>query len=161
MSEEQQTPVVLEIRKLYVGDMSVEVPDAPNIFQQDLNPEISLGVAHEITKLPEDNYYNVRLRLTVTAQSGEKTIYLVEADQSGIFEISGLQEVQLHHALNVYCPTVLYPYAREVISGAISRAGFPTLFLQPINFDAMYQQRLQQAAQEQQEQEAQGNQDSE
>lgn len=161
MSEEEQTPVVLEIRKLYVGDMSVEVPDAPGIFQQDLNPEISLGVAHEVTKLPEEHYYNVKLRLTVTAQSDEKTIYLVEVAQSGIFEISGLQEVQLHHALNVYCPTVLYPYAREAISGAINRAGFPSLFLQPINFDAMYQQRLQQAAQEQEAAQQQENQDSE
>ena len=119
MSEEQQTPVVLDIRKLYAGDMSVEVPHAPEIFQQELNPEISLGVA-----------------------------YLVEVAQSGIFEISGLPDAQLHHALNVYCPTVLYPYAREGISNAINRAGFPNLYLQPINFDLMYQQRLQEAAQQ-------------
>ena len=89
MSEEQQTPVVLDIRKLYAGDMSVEVPHAPEIFQQELNPEISLGVAHEITKLPEDNYYHIKLRLTVTAKDGERVIYLVEVAQSGIFEISG------------------------------------------------------------------------
>ena len=140
MSEEQQTPVVLDIRKLYAGDMSVEVPHAP---------EISLGVAHEIKKLPEDNYYHIKLRLTVTAKDGERVIYLVEVAQSGIFEISGLPDAQLHHALNVYAPTVLYPYAREAISNAINRAGFPNLYLQPINFDLMYQQRMQEEAEKQ------------
>jgi len=149
MSEEQQTPIVLDIRKLYSGDMSVEVPHAPEIFQQELNPEISLGVAHEISKLPEDDYYHIKLRLTVTAKDGERVIYLVEIAQSGIFEISGLPDAQLHHALNVYCPTFLYPYAREAISNAISRAGFPNLYLQPINFDLLYQQRLQEEAEKQ------------
>lgn len=148
MSEEQ--PIMLEIRKLYIGDMSVETPHAPEIFQQELNPEISLGVNHEVKELKEDNYYAVHLRLTVTAkeQDSDKVIYLVEATQSGIFEIQGLEAPQLHHALNVYCPTTLYPYAREVISSAITRAGFPSLYLQPINFDALYQQQIQQAQQQ-------------
>ena len=149
MSEEQQTQIVLDIRKIYVSDISVEVPHAPEIFQQELNPEISLGVAHEMRKLPEDNHYNIKLRLTITAKDGERVIYLVEVAQNGVFEISGLPDAQLHHALNVYCPTTLYPYAREAISNAINRAGFPNLYLQPINFDIMYQQRLQQAAEQQ------------
>ena len=148
MSEEQQTQIVLDIRKIYINDLSIEVPHAPEIFQQELNPEISLGVAHEIKKLPEDNYH-IKLRLTVTAKDGERVIYLVEVAQSGIFEISGLPDAQLHHALNVYAPTVLYPYAREAISNAINRAGFPNLYLQPINFDLMYQQRMQEEAEKQ------------
>lgn len=146
MAEEQQPRILLEVRKLYVGDLSVEVPNAPEVFQQSLNPEISLGINHENKKLKEENYYSVHLRLTVTAKdsTSSSVIYLVEATQTGIFEIVGLDESQLQHALNVYCTTVLYPYAREVISSAITHAGFPSLYLQPINFDALYQQQLQQ-----------------
>lgn len=142
----EQPAILLEIRKLYVGDMSVEVPHAPEIFQQEMEPEISLGVNHEIKELEEDNYYAVRLRLTITAkdEKKDKMIYLVEVVQSGIFEITGLEPAQLNHALNVYCPTTLYPYAREVISSAISRSGFPSLYLQPVNFDALYQAQLNQ-----------------
>lgn len=143
------TPITLDIRKLYLDDMSVEVPGAPEVFQEDLEPEISLGVTHEVKDLKEDGYYAVKLRLTVTAkdEKTEKTIYLIEVQQSGVFEIHGLEPEQLQHALNVYCPTTLYPYAREVISTAITRAGFPPLYLQPVNFDALYQHKLQQAAQ--------------
>ncbi len=140
----EQPSILLEIRKLYVGDLSIEVPHAPEIFQQEMEPEISLGVNHEIKELEEDNYYAVRLRLTITAkdEKSDKVIYLVEAAQSGIFEIVGLEQAQLSHALNVYCPTTLYPYAREVVSSAISRSGFPSLYLQPVNFDALYQAQL-------------------
>ncbi|SUO94558.1 protein-export chaperone SecB [Suttonella ornithocola] len=150
MSEQEQQAILLEIRKLYVDDISVEVPNAPHVFQEELSPEISLGVTHEIEELKEEGYYAVKLRLTVTAkdEKTEKSIYLTEVQQSGVFEIQGLEPAQLHHALNVYCPTTLYPYAREVISSAINRAGFPPLYLQPVNFDAIYQHKLQQAQQE-------------
>ncbi|MBV7435448.1 protein-export chaperone SecB [Cardiobacteriaceae bacterium TAE3-ERU3] len=150
MSEEKQQ-VILEVRKLYVGDLSIEVPNAPDIFQEELSPEISFNVAFENNKLPPENYYEVKLRLTVTAKGGDKTIYLVEAAQSGIFEIAGLEELQLRHALNVYCTTLLYPYAREVVSSAIARAGFPSLYLQPVNFEGLFQQKLAQEAQAQSE----------
>ncbi|PIE82661.1 MAG: protein-export chaperone SecB [Cardiobacteriales bacterium] len=148
MSEEKQQTIMLEMRKLFTGDLSVEVPHAPDIFQEELNPEVTLSLSHEIRELPPENFYEVKLRLTVTAKDGEKVIYLVELAQSGIFEISGLEEAQLHHALNVYCPTTLYPYAREVVSTSITRAGFPTLFLQPVNFEVLYQQKMQQAAEQ-------------
>lgn len=148
MSEEKPQ-IILEVRKLYVGDLSIEVPHAPDIFQQELNPEISFNVAFENTKLPPDNHYEVKLRLTVTAKDGDKTIYLIEAAQSGIFEIAGLEPLQLRHALNVYCTTLLYPYAREIVSTAISRAGFPSLYLQPVNFEGLFQQKLAQEAQAQ------------
>lgn len=140
----EQPEILLEIHKIYVGDMSVEVPHAPEIFQQEMDPEISLGVNHEVKELEEDNYYAVRLRLTITAkdQKSDKVIYLVEAAQSGVFEISGLEPPQLNHALNVYCPTTLYPYAREIVSNAINRSGFPSLYLQPVNFEALYQDQL-------------------
>lgn len=143
------TPITLEIRKLYVDDMSVEVPNAPEIFQEELEPAISLGVTHEVQNLKEEGYYAVKLRLTVTAkdEKTDKTIYLTEVQQSGVFEIHGLEPEQLQHALNVYCTTTLYPYAREIISNTINRAGFPPLYLQPINFDALYQHKLQQEAQ--------------
>ncbi len=144
----EKPSIMLELRKMYVGDMSVELPHAPEIFQEEMNPEINLGVHHEIKKLKEENYFAVHLRLTVTAKDdkSDKVIYLVEVVQSGIFEIQGLEPAQQNHALNVYCPTTLYPYAREVVSSSISRAGFPSLYLQPINFDAIYQQQLQKQA---------------
>lgn len=148
MSEENNQPVTLDLRKIYVSDLSIEVPHAPEIFNESLNPEITLGVNHEIKALAEENYYSVTVRLTVTAknQGDEKTIYLIEVAQGGVFEIKGLTEEQLSHALNVYCTTTLFPYAREVISSAIVRAGFPSLYIQPINFEIIYQQNLQQAA---------------
>lgn len=151
MSEEN-TPITLDLRKLYVSDLSVEVPHAPEIFNENLNPDITLGINHDIQKLAEENYYAVKVRLTVTAknQGDEKTIYLVEVAQSGIFEISGLTPEQLSHALNVYCTTTIFPYAREVVSSAIVKAGFPSLYIQPINFEVIYQQNLQQAAMQQQ-----------
>ncbi|UJF24103.1 protein-export chaperone SecB [Suttonella sp. R2A3] len=147
MSDEKPQ-VTLEVRKLFVGDLSVEVPGAPEIFNEELNPEISFNVAFENQKLPPEHFYEVKLSLTVTAKSGDKVIYLVEVAQSGIFEIAGLEEMQLRHALNVYCTTLLYPYAREVVSSAINRAGFPSLFLQPVNFEGLFQQKLQQEAQQ-------------
>lgn len=142
--------ITLEIRKLFIDDLTIEVPNAPEIFNEELNPEITLGLQHDVKELKEEGYYGVRLRLTVTAkdQDSGKTIYLVEARQGGVFEISGLEPAQLHHALNVYCTTTLFPYAREAVSSAVNRAGFPPLYLQPINFDAIYQNQLAQQTQE-------------
>lgn len=144
MSEEVKQELVLELRKLFVSDFSIEVPHAPAIFQEEFEPELSLGVTHEAEKLPEDGYYSVKLRLTLTAKTGEdKTVYLVEVVQGGVFEIKGLTEVQLHHATHVYCPSVLFAYAREAVSNALYRAGFPNLFLSPVNFEMIYQERMQ------------------
>lgn len=151
MSEEKPT-IMLEMRKLFTSDLSVEVPLAPEIFQEELNPEVTFNVGHEVKELPPENYYEIKLRLAVTAKDGDKTIYIVDVSQSGIFEIQGLEQQQLHHAINVYCPNALYPYAREIISTSIVRAGFPSLYLQPVNFEALYQQQMQQAAQEQEAQ---------
>lgn len=152
MSEENNQPVTLDLRKIYVSDLSIEVPHTPEIFNENLNPEITLGVNHDIKALAEEDYFAVKVRLTVTAknQGDEKTIYLIEVAQNGIFEIKGLTQEQLSHALNVYCTTTLFPYAREVISSAITRAGFPSLYIQPINFEVIYQQNLQQAAMQEQ-----------
>ena len=152
MAEEQaQQPVVLELRKIYLGNLSIEVPDAPEIFNAELNPQITLGISHQIAQLKEEGFFGVRLRLTVTAKNAddEKVIYLIEAEQGGVFEIRGLEERYMHHALNVYCTTTLYPYARETVSSAVIDAGFPPLYLAPINFDAIYQQQLAQQQQQQ------------
>lgn len=144
MSEEPQ--VYVEVRKLYVNDLSLEVPHAPHIFREEQeHPEIALNLAHEVIKLPEEKYHAVHLKLTVTAKEKDKTIYLVEVSQGGVFEISGLTDEQQHHALNSYCLTILFPFAREVISNAIVKAGFPALYLAPVNFDAIYQERMQSA----------------
>lgn len=154
MNEEQTVPeVFVDIRKMYIDDLSVEVPHAPQIFQEEQQrPEVGMNLVHEVQKLPEANYYAVKLRLTVTAKDGERTIYLVQVSQGGVFEIQGLTEAQLHHALNAYCPSLLFPYAREVVSNAVVRAGFPALYLMPVNFDALYQERMQEQVAEQEAQ---------
>lgn len=141
--------IIVEMRKIYVSDLSIEVPHAPEIFkeQYEQGPEISLGLAKEITKLEEDNYHEVKLKLTVTAKKGDKTIYLVEVSQCAIMEIAGLEDNDLNNVLHIGVPTMLFPYASETITNAINRAGFPPLFLKPINFEALHQQELAQRQQ--------------
>lgn len=149
MSEEQKPQVSLDLRKIYIQDLSAEVPSAPEIFNDRLNPEVSFGLQHDHKALKEKNFYAVNLHFKVEAKDEEgkgRTIYLIELTQTGIFEIQGLSPEELEHALNVYCTATIYPYAREAISSAISHVGFPPIFLQPINFDALYQQKLRQNA---------------
>lgn len=152
--EQNQTRVVVDLRKIYVNDVSVEVPHAPQIFQETINPEMILNIGHEVLTLPEENFYAVHLKLSLHAKlADERTVYLVSVSQGGVFEIAGLSEPQLHHALNVYCPTTLFPYARELIHNLTGRSGYPAFTLEPINFEAIYQERIQEFLKEQGKQE--------
>ncbi len=151
MAEEQQAPqVVFHIEKIYVKDLSVEVPNAPDIFLERDAPQVSVELGTQGKAIAEDVYEST-IKVTVTAKLGEKTVYLVECEQAGIFRISGLPQEQLSMALGIGCPNVIFPYARETVSDVILRAGFPPLLLAPVNFEGEYLMRQQQAAAQAQE----------
>ncbi|WKJ90842.1 protein-export chaperone SecB [Methylomonas montana] len=140
------------IQKIYTKDISFETPNAPKIFTQKWEPALDLNLGTHVEPI-ENSMYEVSLTLTVTVKVGDSTAYLVEVNQSGIFLIAGFTEQEMGPMLGSFCPNILFPYAREVISDLVNKGGFPQLILAPVNFDALYMQHLQQA-QAQQEPEA-------
>jgi preprotein translocase subunit SecB len=144
MSEQEQP--IFSIEKLYVKDLSLEVPNAPGVFLEQEGPNINVELNNSVSAVSE-GIYNVVLTVTVTAKREEKTFFLVEAGQAGIFQIRNVPQDGIDAILGVTCPTILFPYVREVISDAVNRAGFPPVLLAPVNFEALYQQRAVQAAQ--------------
>ena len=143
-SEEQQPQAQFQLQKIYVKDVSFELSNAPQIFQEDGQVEIKMNLAQKVENLA-DNVHEIVLTVTVTANLDEKTAYLVEVQQAGIFAIQGLNEQALHAALNTLCPHTLFPYARRLITDLVADGGFPPLVLQPLNFDQIYAQRMQEA----------------
>ncbi|WP_150427222.1 protein-export chaperone SecB [Dechloromonas sp. CZR5] len=141
---EQNDQPVFGIEKLYVKDLSLEVPNAPEIFLERDQPQIEIQLNTSGRGVGE-GVFEVVLTVTVTAKMGEKTVFLVEVGQAGIFRIQNVPEEQLEPLIAVACPNILFPYAREAVSDAVSRAGFQPIVLQPVNFESMYMQRLQQA----------------
>ncbi|MCS4534482.1 protein-export chaperone SecB [Neisseria montereyensis] len=138
MSEELQP--VFSIEKLYVKDMSLEVPHAPKVFLEQGEPEVDMRVATDSQQL-EEGFHEVTVTVTVTAKlENDRVMFLNEVSQSGIFRLENIPEEDVKLLLAVACPNILFPYAREAISSTISRAGFPPVLLAPINFEAMYQQ---------------------
>jgi preprotein translocase subunit SecB len=142
--EDQQQQAQFQLQKLYMKDVSFELPNAPQIFQDDGQVEIKMNLAQRVEALAE-GVHEVVLTVTVTANLAEKTAYLAEVQQAGIFAISGLNEQATHAALNTLCPHTLFPYARRAITDLVADGGFPPLVLQPINFDQIYAQRMQEA----------------
>mgnify|MGYP006356131901 FL=1 len=140
---EQNAQPVFGIEKLYVKDLSVEVPNAPEIFLEREAPQVEIQL-NTGGRAVGDGVYEVVLTVTVTAKMGENTVFLVEVGQAGIFRIQNVPEEQLEPLIAVACPNILFPYAREAVSDAVSRAGFQPIVLQPVNFESMYMQRLQQ-----------------
>jgi preprotein translocase subunit SecB len=143
MNEPQQQPI-FNIEKIYVKDLSLEIPNAPDVFLSGAQPKIDVALHHEGAAISE-GMYHVVLTVTVTAKADEKTLFLVEVAQAGVFQIRNLPESDLEPFLATACPNILYPYARETVSDIVGRAGFPAVYLAPLNFDAIYLQRLQQA----------------
>lgn len=136
---------VFSIEKIYVKDLSVEVPNAPQIFLERDAPNIEVQIGSTTTPIGE-GLFEVVLTVTVTAKLGEgdseKAFFLVEVAESGIFQIRNVPEQDLDPILAVACPNILFPYARETVSDAVNRAGFPPVILAPVNFEALYQQRM-------------------
>jgi preprotein translocase subunit SecB len=145
MADEQQP--VFNIEKLYVKDLSVEVPNAPAIFLEREAPQIDVSMSTESHALGED-LYHADITVTVTAKINDKTMFLVECTQTGIFRIEHVPQDQLPMVLGIGCPNIVFPYLRETVSDVVIRAGFPPLLLNPVNFEALFLQ--QQQAQQQQ-----------
>lgn len=125
------------IQRIYIKNLSFETTNTPAVFQEKWEPELNLDVNIEHKDLENDTY-EVTLMVTTTVTNNKNTAFLVEVQQAGIFTIKGPSEEQLDHLLNSFCPSLLFPYAREVISSEVMRGSFPQLILAPINFDALY-----------------------
>jgi preprotein translocase subunit SecB len=136
-----QTGPQLTVQKIYIRDASFEAPGAPHIFQEQAQPKIELNLGQKVQQLAQD-VYEVVLTLTVTCKAGDKTAYLVEVQQAGIFGLAGFDPQQLDMVIGTYCPHVIFPYARQAISSMIEQGGFPPFLLQPINFEQIYADQL-------------------
>ena len=136
------------IQRIYVKDASFESPDSPETFRKTYNPQVNFSINNRSTKI-EDNIYEVVLRLTADVKQEEKTVFLVEVQQAGIFEISGIQGEQLERALTVGCPTILFPYGREAMDALVVKGSFPALMIAPINFESIYLQARKNQAEQQ------------
>ena len=146
MSETAQP--VFSIEKLYVKDLSIEVPNAPQIFLERETPQINVQLRTESNGIDE-GIFEVALTVTVTAQLPEdKTVFLVEVAQAGIFQIRNVPQEDLEPIMMIGCTNILFPYAREAVSDAVARAGFQPVLLSPVNFESLYQSQRQQAIQQ-------------
>ncbi len=148
MAEENQTAEKqFAIQKIYTKDISFESPNTPKVFTEKWEPKVDFNLSTNVQTL-EQNVYEVSLTVTVTVKCNETTAYLVEATQAGIFVMEGFTDQEMGQMVGSFCPNILYPYAREVISDLVTKGGFPQLLLAPINFDALYAQHLQQQTQQ-------------
>jgi preprotein translocase subunit SecB len=137
-----QTPH-FEIQRIYVKDISFEAPNTPQTFVEEWKPEVSLNLETKSNRV-QDNMHEVVLSITATVSTSKKTAFLIEVHQAGVFIINGFKSEQLHQMLGSFCPNILFPYAREVVSDMVVRGGFPQLILAPVNFDALYEQHMSQ-----------------
>jgi len=145
MTEAQQQPATFQIEKVYVKDISLEIPHAPKVFLEQLQPQLEVQINTGADNFAE-GYYEVSVTATVTARVGERTLFLAEARQAGIFQVRGVPQSDLGPLLGIACPTVIYPYLRETIQDMVSRGGFPPVILAPLSFEALYLQQQQNAA---------------
>ena len=142
MADEQVMPQ-LALERIYVKDMSLEVPGA-QVFTREWQPELDINLSSNAEKLDEE-HYQIVLTVNVTANNGGETAFIAEVHQAGIFMMQNIPDEQMGAILGAYCPNVLFPYAREVISDIVTRGSFPQLLLAPVNFDQAYQQSVEQA----------------
>ena len=148
MAEENkdETEKHITINKVYLKDFSFESPQTPGIFAEgEWRPQTNLNLRSAHADAPND-LHEVVLTVTVEAKDGDSTLFLVEVQQAGLFDITGYDEEEFKAIVGSFCPNVLFPYARESIAGVIQKGGFPEFVLQPINFDALYRQSVEQAA---------------
>ncbi len=142
MSEPQQPQRQFLVQRVYTKDVSFEAPNTPHIFQEQWQPEINVGLGTEANTLGNGNFELV-LKVTVEAKYQDKSIFLVEVQQGGLFKIDGFNEQETDALMGVAAPNVLFPYAREVVSDLVTRGSFPQFLLQPVNFEALYAQQRQ------------------
>jgi preprotein translocase subunit SecB len=140
----------LLLQKIYIKDMSFESPKAPEIFGRNAQATTNLNIGSKNRKLDED-HVEVSLTLTIETKAGDETLFLIEVVQAGIFTLKNYEDQERQILLGTFCPGTLYPFAREAVAEIASKGGFPQLLLQPINFDAVYAQAVQQNAAQQQQ----------
>ena len=133
------------IEKLYVKDVSFEVPGAPQVFNEQGQPELQMNLGQRVQRV-SDTAFEVVLGITLTCKVNDKTAYLAEVQQAGVFTLAGFEDAGVDAMLGTQCPAVLYPYAANTITQLIQAGGFPPFFMQPINFDALYAETLRQRA---------------
>ncbi len=136
----QDSQPQFNVQRLYIKDISYEAPNTPRIFRQPWQPELNVDVQTDKAPLEEAGLFEVVMTVTVTAKQQGDTAFLIEVKQAGIFTAQDFDEEQLERVLGPHCASILYPYAREVVSNTIARGGFPPLVLAPINFGAAYEQ---------------------
>ena len=139
------------IQRVYAKNLSFETTNTPHVFQEEWTPDLTLDLNTSHTALDENGAFEVVLTVTATVKNKEKTAFLIEVQQAGIFTITGTDEKQLDHLLGSFCPSLLFPYAREAITTEVVRGSFPQLVLAPINFDAIYMQQKENANQQSEE----------
>ena len=144
MAEQQATESQFQIHKLYIKDVSFQIPNPKDIFKAEWAPELNVEVQNSTKALAEENTHESVLTVKCSVKSGGKEAFTCEVQQAGIFSITGLEEAQLKHTLGAYAPSVLYPYLREVVTDLVMKGGFPQLSLAPINFELLYQQEQEQ-----------------
>jgi preprotein translocase subunit SecB len=143
---EQQEPV-FQIQRVYLKEASLEQPNSPAILLQSEQPSVDIQLGVEASPLA-DGVYEVAVTATVHTQIADKTVFLVEAKQAGIFEIRNVPEAQMGPVVGVVCPQIVFPYLRSNVADIVQRAGFPPVHLAEINFQSMYEQQQQQQARE-------------
>ncbi len=157
MADEQQTGAAaaaegegqqqLVMQRVYLKDLSFESPSAPDVFRKQYQPQVNLDLRTRSNAMEEDNY-EVVLTITITAKIEEDTAFLVEVQQGGVFYVKGIEGEELRRILAIYCPNVLFPYARETIDTIVTKGTFPALMLAQVNFEGLYAQAMQQAQQQ-------------
>jgi preprotein translocase subunit SecB len=146
VTDENQPEASFSVEKLYIKDFSFEAPNTPSVFLQQEQPQIDIKMDIEHNSLGEAGMYEVVLPLSVTAKTRDKTYFLAEVHQAGVFHIQGIAEEDLPLVLEINCPNILLPFAREAVSSMIGRGGFPPVLINPVNFDALFHQRHAQQA---------------
>ena len=143
----QQPETQFAIQRIYIKDVSFETNNVPEIFTKQWQPEMNLEL-NSASQALSDEVHEVSLRVTVTVKQQEEVVYICEVTQSGIFSLIGFDDAQIQHCVGAYCPNILFPYAREVISSLVNKGTFPQLNLEPVNFEALFINYLQQQEQQ-------------
>ena len=149
MSDQEQP--VFAAQRIYLKDASYEAPNAPGIFLDEWEPEVNVEMDNSVTAIDENGVYDVQLKVTVTAKTKDQTAYIAEVVQGGIFLIAGFEEKDRQRLTGSVCPDTLYPYAREALANLMSKGSFPPFLLTPVNFDYIYNKRMQEAEADQAE----------
>lgn len=149
-NQDTSNGVQVQLMKIYVKDASLQIPTGVKAFQLEWIPDLNVEINTQSKPLTEKDLHEVALKIKCTVKCKEQVAFIVEADQAGLFMVSGLDEASLRHALGAFCPNILYPFLREAIGDMVLRAGFPQLNLAPINFDMLFQQQMAQQGEQNQ-----------